>query len=204
MGGALTRMSVWRVTTGAGAILVRRKKVEAERAVAVEQPIAERGNISSDGTMILVRGEGWKELKLAAISRVQVTVAARDGRRAGEPEVHLTQHRSVGGLWDADAFARYQYAEGLRRGLQQVPVLTSVNDGAPWIERMAYPSFRTAGYPIGSGTVESGGKNVIHQRMRRPGRGWDRTHGQELAFLLCAYHSSRFASMWANLSRPAA
>ena len=72
---------------------------------------------------------------------VQVQVTAASG---GEPVVHLTQHSSVGGLWDADAFARYQYAEGLRRGLQQVPVLTSVNDGAPWIERVTATNFPQA------------------------------------------------------------
>lgn len=309
VGGDISRMSTWRVTTGGGAILARRKEVEAERAmavpergespraerIAVEQPIAERANISSDGTMILVRGEGWKEMKMAAISRVRVEPPGADdhrkeGRRAGDPVVHLDQHSYVAGLWGPDEFAKYQYAEGLRRGLDHVPLLSSVNDGALWIERvtatnfpravqivdwshssghvhlvakgvfgegsaqaaawaaarlddlwagnldrvvdalralpvdaehcpdevrqapryfesnrgrMRYPEFRAAGHPLGSGTVESGGKNVIHQRMRRPGRGWARHHGQEMAFLLCEYHSGRFEATWDSLSRPA-
>ena len=69
--------------------------------------------------------------------------------------------------------------------------------------RMRYPEFRAAGHPLGSGTVESGGKNVSHQRMHRPGRGWARDHGQEMAFLLCEYHSGRFERTWDSLSRPA-
>jgi hypothetical protein len=301
-------MSVWRVTTGAGAILAQQKEGAADQAVAVpergesprtervvmEQPIQDRANISSDGTMILVRGEGWKEVKMAALSHVRVEPPGsdrqrKDGRRAGDPVVHLDQHSYVAGLWGPDEFAKYQYAEGLRRGLHHVSVLSSVNDGAPWIERvtatnfpqalqivdwshssehihlvakvvfgegsaqgatwaagrlddlwagemdsvleslralpldaeqapeqvrrapgyfesnrerMRYPEFRAAGYPLGSGTVESGGKNVLHQRMRRPGRGWERHHGQEMAFLLCEYHSGRFEQTWASLARP--
>ncbi len=38
-------------------------------------------------------------------------------------------------------------------------------------KRMQYDAFRAAGYPIGSGTVESGAKNVVQHRLRRPGRG---------------------------------
>jgi hypothetical protein len=163
VGGDISRMSVWRVTTGGGAILARRKEVEAERAmavpergespraerIAVEQPIDERANISSDGTMILVRGEGWKEMKMAAISRVRVEPPGvddhrKEGRRAGDPVVHLDQHSYVAGLWGPDEFAKYQYAEGLRRGLDHVPTLSSVNDGAPWIERVTATNFPQA------------------------------------------------------------
>ena len=38
--------------------------------------------------------------------------------------------------------------------------------------RMRYRTFREAGYPIASGTVESGGKNVVASRMRRGGQRW--------------------------------
>jgi hypothetical protein len=36
------------------------------------------------------------------------------------------------------------YAEGLRRGVDQVQRLSSVNDGAPWIERITLTSFPEA------------------------------------------------------------
>jgi len=38
--------------------------------------------------------------------------------------------------------------------------------------RMRYEEFRQAGYPIGSGTVESAAKNVVESRMKRGGQRW--------------------------------
>jgi hypothetical protein len=410
VGGTLPHTSAWRVTTGAGAILAQRKKVEAERAVAVpergespqhrrvveDEPITGRANVSTDGTMILIRTEGWKEIKMSAISAVHLSVATAtpaaprrrselprgttgarairaggkavdversvavpvqiesiksraqrrvaddqpiagratiasdgamiviggegreqiktsaicalsrrevsatrtdpmlcrsDAQRAHESRVRLSQHSYVAGLWEVDEFLPYQYAEGLRRGLDRVETLSSVNDAAAWIdrvtatnfphavqivdwnhasghlhtvatevlgegspaaatwvearkdelwdgqvetvvdalyhlgvedrhwpaavsqapgyfetnhERMHYPEFRDAGYPIGSGTVESAANNVVKLRMCRPGRGWARPHTNGMLALLCEYHSGRFDRTWASLSQPAA
>jgi hypothetical protein len=355
-----------------------------QRRVVEEQAIAGRANLSSDGTMIRIRDEGYKEIKISAISCVSVHEAAMiegpsvqtkhrreigpgasradrrairagqakdmpqrciveerliagpahvgqertlpaqsdSGRtdltapssaaislraltvtpvdavqrtsdllRAHESRVRLSQHSYVAGLWEADEFLKYQYAEGLRRGLDHAHDVSSVNDAAAWIERvtatnfpqavqivdwshgsghlhlvanevlgegsiaavswvearkddlwhgrvdavidglrhlgvddtcwpaavrqapgyfetnrnrMRYPEFRTAGYPIGSGTVESAAQNVVKQRMCRPGRGWARAHTNGMLALLCEYHSGRFSRAWASLSRPAA
>ncbi|MCS6911198.1 MAG: hypothetical protein NZM11_11640 [Anaerolineales bacterium] len=38
--------------------------------------------------------------------------------------------------------------------------------------RRQYAKFRAAGYMIGSGTVESGCKQIVTQRLRRPGAQW--------------------------------
>jgi hypothetical protein len=40
-------------------------------------------------------------------------------------------------------------------------------------ERMRYDRFRTAGYMIGSGTVESGCKQIVTQRLKLPGAQWE-------------------------------
>jgi hypothetical protein len=307
VGLPITRMSLWRATTKAGVGLAAERAREAEQAglpaepgedprdvrIGQDRPIMEQANISSDGVMVRLRDEGWKEAKIAAISRVEVLPpkGTRPGqqprRRDHDPRVKLDQHSYVGGMWEADEFARYQYAEGLRRGLDSVETLTSVNDGAPWIsrvtktnwpeapqildwphatehvydaakviwgegsaagkewaearvqelwsgrvedtlralreltqkqrrwpegetdpagyfednaERMRYDLYREAGYPIGSGTVESGANNVVQGRMRRPGLGWRRDHANGMLALLGEYHSGRFRTAW-NLIR---
>lgn len=46
--------------------------------------------------------------------------------------------------------------------------------------RMAYPRFRAAGYPIGSGAVESGAKQVVQQRMKRAGMRWSAEGAQRV------------------------
>jgi len=254
-------------------------------------PIGEQANVSTDGVMVLIRQEGWKEVKLTAISAVEPRVppeqapAARPAHRSDAgARVRLERHSYQAGLWDADTMALHQYAEGARRGIDQCARLSSVTDGAAWIERitntnfpaavqivdwshasgrlwpvanavfgattpraaawaagqldrlwqgdvgqvvaalaqlhldqasyslevqqaagyfqtnasrMRYDVYRAQGYPIGSGTVESGAKSVVQQRLKRPGRGWGRTTGQAMLAGLSELHSGRFDRAWA-------
>ena len=298
--------SVARLTADWGRRVAEQRTAEAERAnqpgrrgerltqrrLTEVAPITTQANISTDGAMLLVRKEGWKEVKIVAISQVQVQpasarAAVQPSRRAADPLVTLGQHSYQAGLWDADTMALYQYAEGLRRGLDYCPKRSSVNDGGLWIkritdtnfpgvpqiidwahaaehlwavanavhgdqtasakqwaeaqldqlwsgqvaqvvatldqldlqqprwpdivqeapnyfranqERMRYDLFRAQSYPIGSGTVESAANTVVHHRMRRPGRGWTRNHGQAMLAGLCELHSGRFDHAWRQLA----
>lgn len=40
-------------------------------------------------------------------------------------------------------------------------------------ERMRYAAFRPAGYMRGSGTIESGRKQIVPQRLKLPGTQWE-------------------------------
>ena len=96
--------------------------------------------------MLLVREEGWKEVKVVAISEVQsrppsARPAAQPSRRDGDPLIALSRHSYQAGLWDADTMAVHQYAEGQRRGLDYRPKRSSVNDGALWIKRITDTNF---------------------------------------------------------------
>ncbi|MEK6574991.1 MAG: hypothetical protein AABZ58_11855 [Chloroflexota bacterium] len=309
VGGAMSPDSLRRVTQGWGQAVEAWRVAEAERAnapgqvgesprdrrVAEIEPITGPANLSTDGAMVLVREEGWKEVKLTAISAVQVKAAGeravQTGRRAHDPLVELSRHSYQAGLWDADTMAFHQYAEGLRRGLDCCERLSSVNDGAEWIERitstnfpeapqvvdwshasgrlstvanagwadsaaaaqawleqqldglwqgqvsrvvaeleglgldqerypsevrqapgyfrsnqerMRYDQFRAEGYPIGSGTVESAANTVVHHRLRRPGRGWQRDNGQAMLAALSELYSRRFDHTWQALLPQAA
>jgi hypothetical protein len=261
-----------------------------ERLIAAMDPIDGQANLSTDGGMVLIRNEGWKEVKLTTVSEAKVKPATErrsakgeSSRRAQDPLVTLSDHSYQAGLWDADEMARHQLVEGLRREIDQCERLSSVNDGARWIKRiteanfpaavqivdwrhasdrlwdvgnrvfgersseakewvghqldslwdgwvdsvtmalealsldgeeqpdevcqaagyfknnqkrMQYDLFRQEGYPIGSGTVESGINSVVHHRMRRPGRGWARDNGQGMLAALSALHSGRFHQAW--------
>lgn len=295
-GGNMSKDSLRRVTEGWGQVVEEKRQAEAEQVYAAEvpqpastivtvnQPIQERANISSDGGMILIREEGWKEVKMSVISEVKSKmVQTTKPAAAPEPRILLTRHSYQAGLWSADEMGRHQYLEGVRRQVHLASRLTSVNDGAPWIERittrnyphviqiidwshakerlwkvakaafgegslpsqhwvetqaeflwhgrvhevvsalqaldwnhisclddvrqspayfesrqskMDYAAFRQAGYPIGSGTVESGINTVIHHRMKRQGRGWARKQAQAMLAALSEFHSGRFQSAW--------
>lgn len=164
VGDRISHSAIWRLAHETGEQMRQEEAAEVEAAhapaqpgegpgqqsVARVQPIEGQGNISSDGAMMLVRDEGWKEAKMAACSRVQVLPPTgtrpgqSPGRRDHDARVVLDQHSYVAGLWDADEFARYQYAEGLRRGLEEVRTLTSVNDGAVWIRRVTQTNYPQA------------------------------------------------------------
>jgi len=55
--------------------------------------------------------------------------------------------------------------------------------------RMAYPTFRARGLPIGSGAVESAAKHVVQVRMKRSGMRWSDAGGEAM-LALCAYRAS--------------
>ena len=165
VGGAISDESVRLITEGWGAACEAKRNTEAAWVNAPGQrgerldasrltpidPLTQQANISSDGAKLFVRGEGWKEVKMTAMSAVGVQAAAertgtseRPSRRASDLLVRLTRHSYQAGLWEVEDFAHQQYAEGVRRGLEQSAPLSSVNDGAPWIERTTRENFPQA------------------------------------------------------------
>jgi hypothetical protein len=295
-GGQMSGDSLARVTEGFGKNLEAKREAEAKRVyeaevpplaeqvVCIQLPIIGQANLSTDGGMVLIRAEGWKEVKMSVVSEVSVTpVAPTPANPAPDPQVNLTHHSYQVGLWDADQMMQHQFLEGTRRQLQKCSRLGSVNDGALWIDRitstnypqavqvidwghasqriwkvskvafgedtpetkdwagkqldylwsgrvkevvshlsglnwnkitcpdevrespayfaarqtkMDYARFREEGYPIGSGTVESGINTVVHHRMKRQGRGWKRQNAQGMLAALGELHSGRFHSAW--------
>ena len=110
VGGSMSADSLRRVTEGWGRGVASQRAEEAQQAnapaqrgegpttprVAAMAPIGGQANVSSDGAMMLVRGEGWKEVKLVAVSEVRVRPpeergGARPSRREGDPWVKLSQ-----------------------------------------------------------------------------------------------------------------
>lgn len=65
--------------------------------------------------------------------------------------------------------------------------------------RMRYKQFREAGYPIGSGTVESACKLVMQERMKQAGMRWSRDGGQAMLALRSVLLSERWDEIWATL-----
>ena len=68
--------------------------------------------------------------------------------------------------------------------------------------RTCYPQFRQAGYPIGSGSVESACKLVMQARMKQAGMRWSRQGAQAMLALRSQLLSERWDELWASF-RPA-
>jgi hypothetical protein len=64
--------------------------------------------------------------------------------------------------------------------------------------RMKYDQFRAAGYLIGSGTVESGCKQIVTQRLKKPGAQWDVAGAVQTAKARAAWLSGEWDAVCAK------
>jgi len=275
------------------------KDIEAMGWIAVHDPIEEHASVSIDGLTILIREEGYREVKMVSVSEVMkqegsefpdswgVRSEESEGaectvQRARQDGLKLGRHSYRAILGDKAAFAPALKAELARRRVRMVKKITTVNDGAEWIwdlvrtyfpdwrvevldwphamqnlakagnaawgegtakarawlaqretelwqgqrmqveialhqlprrykergrairqvkgyvnqhwERLQYERFREEGLPIGSGTVESGAKNVVQWRMKRGGQRWGRPGATRMLAALGEVHSKRWSS----------
>ncbi len=70
-------------------------------------------------------------------------------------------------------------------------------------KRLEYARFRAEGRPIGSGSVESGGKNVVAWRMKRGGQSWSRPSAIQMLAALGEVHSGRWDQHCRRLAKAA-
>ena len=114
----------------------------AQQVVTATAPIKEQANISTDGGMVLLREEGWKEFKMSVFSEVQVKAVKPSLAEAHpDPRLTLLRHSYQVGLWTADQMGQHQYLEGVRRQVERCARLGSANDGAVWINRITTANY---------------------------------------------------------------
>lgn len=62
--------------------------------------------------------------------------------------------------------------------------------------RMQYQALHEEGYPIGSGTIESGCKQLVQARMKAAGMRWSRPGAENMLALRAEYLSGRWDDAW--------
>jgi hypothetical protein len=112
----------------------RRDESLARRRLNEVAPITTQANISTDGAMMLARGEGWKEVKIVAISEARPRPSAHICLPSPAAETAIRWSN-----WPITATRRtcgtptpwrcIQYAERLWQGLDYCPKRSSANDG---------------------------------------------------------------------------
>lgn len=65
------------------------------------------------------------------------------------------------------------------------------------VDQMAYPRFQAAGWPIGSGIVESANKLVVEARLKGAGMHWARARVNLMLVLRNAVCNDRWREVWA-------
>jgi hypothetical protein len=66
---------------------------------------------------------------------------------------------------------------------------------------MDYPTYRASGWPIGSGSVESSHKLVVHARLKGPGMHWKPEHIHPMLALRLALLNERWEGAWQEQHR---
>lgn len=87
------------------------------------------------------------------------------------------------------------------RALQaQHPQLPVLSEKLAYLEKreahMQYPTYQQAGWPIGSGSVESANKLVVEARLKGAGRHWERMHVNPMLVLRNAVCNQRWSETW--------
>lgn len=67
------------------------------------------------------------------------------------------------------------------------------------LEMIDYPFFQNRGYPIGSGSVESGHKVVVQRRLKGPGMRWAENHVDPLLALRDLVCNDRWQEGWSQI-----
>jgi hypothetical protein len=67
------------------------------------------------------------------------------------------------------------------------------------VAQMQYPAYQEAGWPLGSGVVESGNKVVVEARLKGAGMRWARRHVNPMVALRNIVYSDRWDEAWAQI-----
>ena len=142
--------SIWRHTQTWGKqfqVLAERERIQANvlegrwgGPCRAEEPKGRMG-VSMDGTMIYVRGERWKELKIGSVFDVEVrpTLDRETGDRI--EAAHAVNNTYAAHLGGPKVLGEMMWAEASRRGWQQAVETEAVGDAAPWIWNLVADHF---------------------------------------------------------------
>ncbi len=97
--------------------------------------------VAMDGTMVHLRTEGWKELKVGCLFEVEVCGESASESDELEDRAHAVNTSYLGVLGSAQSFGRRLWMEALRRGVPRAHDSIVIGDGAHWIWDLAQEHF---------------------------------------------------------------
>lgn len=135
-------------------IYVLWENVAAMEWIPAQEPIEEHASVSIDGAMVLIRDEGYREVKIVSVSEVVVESeeegnlasnkaarevgedqgsSAKEEMRGRQDGLKLTRHSYRAILGDKATFMPALRGELARRRVNQAKKVSTVNDGAGWL-----------------------------------------------------------------------
>ena len=138
--------TAWRQTQRSGAQALAVEAVqraaasalpERQRIVPGEASTQERLAATMDGAMIHIRGEGWKELKVGGIGKIQLGPTKDPVTGEMLDLAHTIENTYVAHLGGPVVFGQQLWAEARARRWSQAADSVVLGDGAPWIWNLA-------------------------------------------------------------------
>lgn len=111
------------------------------QVVPGEAPGRERLAAALDGAMVNVRKEGWKELKVGCVGKIEIWPTP--DRETGElvDLAHTVENTYVAHLGGPEVFGQQLWAEARRRAWSRAADTVVIGDGAPWVWNLARDHF---------------------------------------------------------------
>jgi len=142
-----------------------------ETRAEINLTVDENLYVQVDGSMLLTREEGWKEVKLGRVfksSSIFPESTERQWIKGSEYVAHM------GGHTDFENLMSQLIDEPYRLNESQI---VFVGDGARWQlannkSKMNYPQYLKEKLLIGSGAIESAHRTVLQKRMKQSGQRW--------------------------------
>jgi hypothetical protein len=145
--------SLWRRKEQWGATFQAIQDAEREKANVLSRASEFRGRVlgsqqrigvSMDGTMVHIRDEGWKELKVGCSFEIEVYPTWNQDSQEWEDLAHALDNRYVAHLGGPEVFGQMLWAEAKRRGWEQAADREVVGDGAAWVWNQVQAHFYDA------------------------------------------------------------
>jgi hypothetical protein len=122
------------------------------------------------------------------------------GQSVGEDGPLLTETQLAQQLHDLKHSGPQEVLSDLRALLAAQPTLPELAKQLAYLEKrepqMQYPDFLSAGWPIGSGIVESANKLVVEDRLKGAGMHWADRHVNPMLALRNAVCNDRWVEVW--------
>ena len=105
-------------------------------------------------------------------------------------------------LWDGniDAVIDRITKDVLSRKKKQTPLLELRSYYLNNKNHMKYDEFRSKGYNIGSGAIESAHKYIVASRLKQAGMRWSIRNSNALIWLRCLYFEDQWDSFWKHMN----
>jgi hypothetical protein len=100
--------------------------------------------VSMDGTMIHIRSEGWKELKVGSVFEIGTRIVIDPETKEEIPLGSAIENTYVAHLGDPQAFGHQIWAEARQRSWMESEDSLAIGDGAPWIWNLVAEHFYTS------------------------------------------------------------